>query len=234
MMAYERRGDQSRARNVLGPLNRVVADYGTKPHTPELVNAFQTVLWTTIGGITGVEVVVPAVAESLDVIAKQERAGKGLIFVPVEYARQAQRPLIAAAFRVLVDNEYVPGHWSMQEDNPVKNDLVHSGFRWVDMAIDAPHTGTNERQARDEAEKESSEGINLSEYLLAGLYSKITIDRYLDQVRTWSRLLGSSRGGQVIFVGFYPDGFLRVNSNLDPQDRDDVFGARFSQGVKSA
>lgn len=218
---------------VSAPLDKALSEYRTKPHTPELITDFQRVLWGEISRVAGVDVVVPVVLESPKEIEEKERKGKGIILVPDAYAQQAQRPLIAAAFR-LVNNGYVPKHWSMQADNSVTNDLIHTGYRWIDMSIDAPHTGTNEQQARNAARKEGAEGINHSEYVIAGLQSKLVSGKYLDQDRTWIRELGSSSDGRVVRSCFDPSGYLGVVSVLSPRDRGGGLGARFSSGVKSA
>ena len=218
---------------VSGPLEQALSEYRTKPHTAELITSFQKVLWGEISRITGVDVVVPMVAESQQDIEKREKKGKGIILVPEQFAGQAQRPLITAAFK-LVNNGYVSGHWSMGSNNLVKNDILHTGYRWIDMQIDAPHTSTNEKQARNAAKKERVDGINHSEYTLAGLQSKLVTGNYLDQDKTWIRELSSSDSGRVVYSRFDSLGDLRVHSGLYPRRRDDRLGARFSSGAKSA
>lgn len=218
------------------PLAQAIEDYRAKPHTPELITGFQKVLWAQISEISGIDMVVPVVAETQRDIEAKENKGKGIIFVPETFAGQAQRPLIAAAFK-LIDNEYVPNNWSMQADNPVKNDIVHAGYRFVDMQIEAPNLKTNEKQARDLTGRgkpeEGAEGMNLSEYALAGFYSKLLTGRYLDEP-TWSRLLSSSDDGRVVDASFYPRGSFYVSSALEPGHRNVGLGARFSSGVKTA
>ncbi len=217
------------------PLAQAIKEY-KKTRTPELITAFNTVLWDQITQISGVDVSVPAYPGIEQQIKEMEARDKGLIFIPEQYAEQAQRPLVAAAFKLL-GNEYVPNNWSMQPDNPVKNDIIHVGYRFVDMQIEAPNLRTNEKQARDlmgrGKQEEGSEGMNLSEYALAGLYSKLLTGQYLDE-GTWSRLLSSSDGGRVVRAGFYSHGDFDVDSGLGPEDRDDDLGARFSSGVKTA
>lgn len=218
-------------------LAQAIEDYRVaKTHNPELVTSFNTALWAQIAEITGVNVQVPGCPGTEQLIKEMEEKGKGIIFIPEEYAGQAQRYLIGAAFK-LIDNSYVPDHWSMQPDNPVKNDRVHVGYRFVDMQIEAPNLRTNEKQARDLMGKgkpeEGSDGMNLSEYSLAGLYSKLLTGRYLDEP-SWSRLLSSSDDGRVVDAYFNPRGYFSVSSDWSPEDRNGNLGARFSSGVNTA
>lgn len=214
-------------------LDQAIAEYKIKPHTPERVTRFQKVLWAQISEITGVDVVVPVVVETRWEIEKREKKGKGIILIPQGYEGQNQRRLIAAGFK-LVGNKYVPEHWSVQDDNQVKNDIIHVGYRFVDMQIDAPYLGTNEEQAKEAAIKEDAEGMNESEYLLAGLQSKLITGQYLDEGSTWSRLLSSSCDGRVVRADFGSDGDFDFYSGLRPGDHYVNLGARFSSGVKTA
>ena len=75
--------------------------------------------------------------------------------------------------------------------------------------------------------EEGSEGMNLSEYALAGLYSKLLKGKYLDEP-TWSRLLSSSVDGQVVHAHFHSDGNFGGLSHLESESSYDFLGARFS------
>lgn len=223
---------------IKSPLDQAIEEYNSKPHTPELITAFNIVLWEQLSEIAGVDVVVPVISQSEQArIAESETRGKGVILIPQGYEAQDQRRLIGAAFK-LVGNSYVPSHWSVVAGNPVKNDIVHVGYRLVDMQINAPYLKTNEEQAKDLMKKgkleEGSEGMNESEYLIGALQSKLLTGQYLDQGSTWSRLLSSSHDGQVVRARFGPYGDLDVFSDLGPEYRDGVLGARFSSGVKTA
>lgn len=221
------------------PLDQAVAEYNkSKTHTPEFLTNFQRVLWGQLSEIAGVDVVVPVIAQSeQNRIAESETRGKGVSLIPQGYEGQDKRRLIGAAFK-LVGNKYVPDHWSVVDGNSVKNDIVHVGYRLVDMQINAPNLKTDEGMARDLMKKgkpeEGSEGMNESEYLIGALQSKLLTGQYLDQGSTWSRLLSSSDGGQVVRARFHPGGALFVHSYLGPEDRRDGLGARFSSGVKTA
>ena len=146
------------------------------------------------------------------------------------FVEQEERHKIARAFEV-IDNAFFPRHWSAQKDNPIKNDKLHVGYRAVDMQLDAPYLKTDEEVLLREMERQEAEGMNLSEYDLANLVSKLTTGHYLDE-KTWSRIPASSGGGRIVCANVGGDGDLYVDSGLLPQYQVGYLGGRFSLGVK--
>lgn len=65
--------------------------------------------------------------------------------------------------------------------NRVRNGKLHAGYRWVEMAVDAPYRNTTEEQATDLTKKGGSEveadGMNFSEYAIAGFQLKLITGR---------------------------------------------------------
>lgn len=217
-------------------LDQALEAYRTRPHTRELITEFHGALWRQIGAIAGVNIAVP-VFESQKDIKEQEGRGKGIIFVPEGHAAQNQRLRIVSALSKIVGNEFVPNNWSVQDDNSVTNDVLHTGYRWVDMAINAPHANTSDQSAGDLMKKskpeEGADGMNLSEYVIAGLQSKLVTGKYLDEVKTWVRLLESRHEDFIVYTKFNPDGRLHVRSSFGPLYLYRGLGVRFSSGMKS-
>lgn len=203
-------------------------EYGKKKlHTPEEIHRYNQVLWNAIGHVNGEVVIAPVLSGTKKDIELHEKQGRGILLVAEGYSEQRERHKIARAFGEILGNTFVPSHWSTQVDNPVKNDALHTGYRAVDMQLEAPNTKTTEDMLSERMQEAHAEGMNHSEYLLASLMSKLTTGHYLDE-KTYSRLSGSSRGGHVVGAGFGEYGGLDVDSLLYPQNQNDNLGGRFS------
>lgn len=209
------------------PLEQVAREYGRKkPHTPAEITAFNQVLVAAIGEANGgILFSLPILTDKEKAVKAQESKGRGILAIP-EGMTAAH---IAKAYK-LIGNEYVPGLWSTREDSRIKQEL-HVGYRALDVQVEAPHLDTTQAALEKKMRDEDAHGMNLSEYLYGSLVSKLATGYYLDE-RTLTRLLGSSRGGQVVSAGFNSSGYLIVVSNLGPQNQLDHLGGRLSAEVK--
>lgn len=127
--------------------------------------------------------------------------------------------------------------WVVQPGNTLTNEEPNLEGVWFDFedTTDAPeiYAGTTEQQLREAIARQGRYGMDVDEYIVT---SKDHRDRKgidFDTGATWSRLLRSRRGGDVVSGDFRSDGFLYVGSDLDGLDRDPDLRGR-SVGVKKA
>lgn len=213
------------------PLTQAVSEYKSSPHTSENITALQKTFWGEAGKKLGLEVAVPELDASAESIEENEREGRRIVYIPDNLAGTEQIPLIAQAFDMVGNNTVKT---DINAGGNPENFVVHSGYRWVDMRPLSDNTQTTEKEARELA-KDGREGLNISEYLVAALQSKLTTGKYLDEAQsgyrwTMSRLLSSSDGwsGMGLAVWFEKnDG--RLMKVIEHEDESSgILGARFS------
>ena len=125
-----------------------------------------------------------------------------------------------------------------QEGTPIKNvdqlgnEVSLYGWMRTEKSIDALNTNTNEDQAREAIRKVGRLPQTLNVYAEAGNISKLISPKfqYLDEVRTWVRILSSLLGGQVVYADFHLDGHCHVHWDLEPGHANAFLGVR-SVGV---
>lgn len=100
----------------------------------------------------------------------------------------------------------------------------------TEKSINAPFLGTDETRAREVIAGKHRLAQTLNVYGEAGQQSKLRAGQFLDEVKTWVRVLASRVNGQVLDVRFYPNGRLGVGWYWGPQDQDPYLGGR-SVGV---
>ncbi len=206
-----------------------VSEYISIPHTSELVTATFQSIWKERESRVAhlLEEPFNPIANcdrTTQEIAKSEKEGKRLGYLPPELAAGENRHILAAMFPQMESR-------SCQEGNIVTNQYLPFGWFDYEAAIEAPYLETNEVELRELFDREGRKGINLTQYIVAGQDSKLFTGRNLDEVGTWVRLLGSRKGGRVVDANFSPFNTLYVGWELDPRFHDDVLGGR-SVGVK--
>lgn len=209
---------------VTSSFEQVLRDYKERPHTPQLVGAFHAVFFKGIAERAGVDLVVNPFEESQRALSEHERNGDMVIYIPDEVAKD--RALLMKLFP-----EY-KNHYALKDGNPFKDDVILSGYGYTESSIDAPFTRTTEEQLETELKKRNRVGLNITGDFLAGQVSKAISGKYLDQERTWARLLSSSEDGRVVNADFYQDGRFRVGSRLSPAFQYDSLGGRSFEGVE--
>lgn len=123
--------------------------------------------------------------------------------------------------------------YSVGGDTPITDTHTTTGWIKVEAVIDAPNLNTTQRQLEELAIKRGYLGQRATTYILAGQASRDLTGRYLDEVRTYTRLLGSRRGSKVVDARFGSDGYLDVGCGLEPGYQAPSLGGRFEE-VKRA
>lgn len=208
-------------------LREAIREYKTQPHTPELVTETWQARWQVWGERAGLSIVVPDFPDTQEGLAEREQKGDKPIYVPPELATQESRYLLAKIWPNVTS-------YSVQEGNPVTNEVDHLGWKYVEASVDAPHRNTQEADLRKMFASQGREEMTLTEYIIASQDSKLRTDRFFDEGATWSRLLGSRSMGGVVRALFGSDGRLRVYWGLAPQDSGPGLGGRSSVGVQRA
>lgn len=197
--------------------------FGKENPTPETVTDLWREFWTNAGNEAGMELNTedfPGTAESL---AEHIRAGDMPIYVPPELAGQEDRHLLGQMWPEMRSH-------SVRQGNLVTNEQDRSGWQYVEAAPNAPHRGTSESELAARLTGLGREGMNLTGYIIASQMSRLQTGRYFDE-DTWSRLLGSCEGGQVVSASFDAYGGLDVDPYWDPRIRRGGLGGRSSEGV---
>lgn len=207
----------------INPLQGIVAEYKTQPHTPEFITSvFQTV-WRVRGELAGIDLSVSECPYTQEELTQLEEEGRRVGYLPDSLATQKQRHLLDTMFTGMRSH-------SIGKGIPVSNEIDRAGWFDYETRIDAPYRGTNEEQLRELLASQDRLGMNLNEYVVAAQDTKLFTGEYLDQNTTWSRLLGSSSQGRVVSAYFILDGLLVVDWT-HPEFRDQYLGGR-SVGVK--
>jgi len=208
-------------------LQQAIEEFKVGPPNPELATkTFQTI-WQVRGKAAGVEVAIPSCDRSAEELAELVKTGRRIGYLPEQVMTQKDRPLFAKMFPGLESH-------SVQEENPVTNEVDRFGWFDYEASVSAPYLNTTEDQLRGMIAADGRLEINLSEYIVAGEDSKLFTGKFLDEVYyTWARLLGSRDDGKVIVARFYPVGYLDVRRYPNPQHRHPLLGGR-SVGVKKA
>jgi|SRR3989344_2269639 len=109
---------------------------------------------------------------------------------------------------------------------------VISLFGWLktEKSIDAPNTRTDETKAKEIVARKNRSAQTLNVYGEAGQQSKLLAGQFLDEVRTYVRVLSSRVGGRVVNASFDPGGRCSVYWLLEPSNVHDDLGVR-SVGV---
>ncbi len=209
---------QQIAEAVKDPLAIAVLEYQTQPHTPELLSRTFQAIWQARGAEIGVTFEVTPCTYTQEELDEIEKQGRRIGYLPSELATQSVR-------NKLGEIAPVTGSYSVQKDNLVTNDENPSGWFDYDASIDAPYLDTKEGQLVQRVANDGRKLMSLNQYIVAGWDSKLFTGRYLDEGSTWARV-GSRDGGRLVYVRFDPDGHLRVNWFLRPDDHSPYIGGR--------
>lgn len=216
-------------------LELAIANYRANPDDPSRLAEFNQAHWDSrrmAMGLSGSDLVVPQCPYSEDDLRSFWQTDFGL-FVP-QVVSTAPEGLV-----LLGKADPRLGSWAFQEGTSVRN--VDSKGKIIDLhgwmrtekAIDAPHTGTNQKQAEKLVKDNGRIGDSLNVYAAAGVMSKELIGQYLDQERTWIRVLSSRDDGRVVGADFDRNGCCRVYWGLRPDDVSDGLGLRSVELAKA-
>jgi len=218
------------------PLTQVIptspTERGGQLLSRESITSTFSAIWTTRkillenAGIDTVLTFTPC-TYTQEELEKLEAQGRRVGYLPPEVSTQEQRCLLGIMFPEMQSH-------GVKEGNTVTNEVSPSGWFDYEVAIDAPHLNTTEYALRKAMKKEDRLGMNLNQYIVASQDSKVLNGKYLDEVSTWARLLGSRNGGRVVRAEFNGHGYLYVYSDLHPQDRHPRLGGRFVGVPKKA
>lgn len=193
---------------------RIITEYKTGPNIPEILTATFQQIWeiraAQVADLLGKPLApVAPVDRTKEEIARLEKEGRMLGYVPPELATQEKRHILGAMFPKMQSH-------SVQRGNSVTNEVARSGWFDYEAAIDGPYPNLTEDGLKRTLAQKGRPGMNATEYVIAGQDSKAFTGKYLDQDITWSRLPGSRLEGRVVGAGFYPGGRLFVRSFLGP------------------
>lgn len=182
-------------------------------------------------GLSERDVVVPDVPLTWDdkFVRRMVRSELGLYLPEVVSTAPEGLSLQAKAYpKMMWDEQRVPS----SVRNVDERDNVISLFGWLrtEKRIDAPNTKTDEAKAKEIVARKNRLAQTLNVYGEAGQVSKLLQDQYLDEVRTWVRVLASRVGGRVVDARFNPDGNCDVYWDLRSDDVSGDLGVR-SVGV---
>jgi len=161
---------------------------------------------------------IPEVPYGTKRIQVEKKRGRILIFVWETLADKAGLPTLGRLFPKM-------NSWATKADSGITVDSVLSGWMFVKSSLDAPDRNTTEAGLRDAFTKQNATGLTLNAYIIFGQFCREVFGSYPD-IKTWSRLLGSSYGGDLVSARFNSDGFLRVDPRLSPEDAYDRVGGR--------
>ena len=206
------------------PLAKIIQEYKTQPHTPELVASFMQNFIRVKIEESGAEISIPtiSVCDRTPVeLAALKAAGRGMVYNPgLKYSE------LGRIFPKMQS-------YSAREDSSVTDEYERVGWVDIEMTVDAPNINTTEQDLIDLFGTQEKNGQRLSTYIWGSQISKELTDKYFDQGSTYARLLGSRRGGRVVHAYFYSRGLLRVYWDLKSDSHDPHLGGR-SEGVKRA
>lgn len=224
MPALSTKQTQSEQPQAQDELDRILAEYKSQPLTPELVTkTWQTFLRSSVekSGLSFPVGDIPACDRTAEELEQLRKEGRFMVYVPdVDY------PLLGKIFPKMQS-------YATQEGSPIKDKYQSHGWIDVEGDLESPDRNTTEKDLEKLFESKGKRGQTLKAYIWASQFNKALTGNYFDEKDSWSRLLGSRRGGNVARVGFYSHGGLRVGWGLGPQDRDPDLGGR-SEGVKKA
>jgi len=212
-------------------------EYVKNPSNPQRYWNHQEAHWQFNGQVMGLatsDLVVPDV--SWTEAQMRQFMGKNLwglltgkhelpFYLPQVVSEPDSLPLLGKIYPWMGWNEeYLVGIQNVdREGNPVRL----SGHLRTEAAIDAPYLKTDEEQAAGILTRLGRRGHTINTYAEAANQSKLLTGKYLDEDRTWIRVMQSRRSGQVVDAHFIPDGYCLVRWSLEP---DYAFG---SLGVRS-
>ncbi len=216
----------------ISPLEKVVREFGTTPHTPELYTSTFQAIWSANQEILNragiaIEFSIPECPLTKEQLLKLEKERRSVGLLPRELFTQESRRFMAIIWPQMQSH-------SLKEENTVTNKVNRSGWFNYESAIDAPYPNTTEKSLKNAVKKEKRHGMNLNEYIIASQDSKLFTGKYLDETSTWVRLLGSRDGGNVVDARFNADGYLYVRSSRFPRYHSSHLGGRSSEVPKAA
>lgn len=216
------------------------AEYVKDPSNPQRYWNHQEAHWNFNGhamGLAESDLVVPKVPWTEDQM--RQFMGKSLrslligkhdipFYLPEVVSGKDELPLLGKAYPWMGwTDEYMARIQNVDRDG---NEVVLSGHLRTEAVINAPYTKTNEDQAADILKELGRRGHTINTYAEAGNQSKLLTSKYLDETRTWIRVMLSRVHGRVLDADFGPGGYGDVGWLLRPGDVGDSLGVR-SVGV---
>jgi len=223
--AGELAAERNQSEVPLDLLSQAVQEFKAKPHTPELITSTWQVVWQNWGERIGFNITVLALDRTQEELRELEKQGRGLAYVPEKLKSEGTRHVLGRIFPKMESDSVRVG-----SDYNVTNESRRSGWFDYEVRHKAPYLNTTDEQLKKEIASSGKEGMNLTEYIIASQFSKLTTGHYLDE-KNWVLLLASRLGDGVVHARFSPVGFLNVGASLHrPHPR---LGGR-SSGVKKA
>ncbi|MDP3974277.1 MAG: hypothetical protein Q8P92_05600 [Candidatus Daviesbacteria bacterium] len=221
------------SQRTLGLLEQAVAEFKTKPHTPEVVTEYWRTRWSVLGSKVGLKIEVPDSPYHRDEIVDMEhlQVPRAPIYMPSE--------LTATPAGLILLGKMHPqmGSWVVKAGTPVKHTDSRGGWFDIESGWQTPYTGTNRKDLEELAKQNHWKGQRLTAYIIGSQNSKDLTGHYFDELGLdkagWVRLLGSRRKGEVGGARFYSDGSLGVYWIWSLDTRYPYLGGRF-EGVKKA
>ena len=207
-------------------LTQTIEEYKRGSLTPELVTNYWRAKLQVEGKRIGLDISVPDCDWTEEEIGKPmvDIRGKEVSSMMVYVPKQ----LTGKEGLILLDKMYPQtANFSAKNGTPILDGHQTTGWIKVEATIDAPNGNTRQKELEDFAKKQGYLGQRLSTYILASQASKDLTGRYLDEANTWSRLLGSRRGGHVFSARFGSGDYLTSRS------RHPSLGGRFEKVKKT-
>lgn len=215
-------------------LELVTTAHRAKPYSPELLSEFNQAFWEARRERMGVSKADLAVSQAPYTEDQIRDFGDDFGLCIPQVVSTAPKGLI-----LLGKADPTLGNWAFAEGTTVQNidkdgnPINLHGWMKTEEAIDAPFTRTNQDQAEKIVRDQRRIGHTLNVYDVVSQQSKLLAGQYLDEVRTYIRVLSSRDGGRVLYADFYPDGYCNVHWLLKPDYVHDYLGVRSVEVAKA-
>lgn len=171
--------------------------YELSGHDPQALTRVHQMLWDQRAGSVQRQVAVTPCPYSADELAAMEQLGNRPGYLPAEFATQESRHLLSEIFPKLRS-------YAVLEDNVVTNDSNPSGWFDYETSVGCPYLHTTESELFDQVDADGRVLLNLNQYIVASLDSRVLTGQYLDEAGTWIRT-GSRVGGRIASARFDGD-----------------------------
>ncbi|MEU7815957.1 hypothetical protein [Pseudonocardia sp. NPDC049154] len=165
--------------------------------TPTHLTRVHQRIWTARGELAGRTFIVPACPSTVAELAALERAGRRVGYLPPEVATRSARHVLGTIFPLM-------RCYSLQPDTEVENVAGRGGWFDYEAAIDAPYLGTDETALLERVAADGRALLTMNQYIVAAQDSRLFTGRYLDEVRTWTRI-GIRVTGRIVAARFDGD-----------------------------
>lgn len=209
-------------------LELAIAHYRANPYDPSRLAEFYAAHWSfrrTAMGLSQRDLVVSDCLYSEDDLRSWGATDFGLLVPQVVSTAPEGLILLGKADPTLDSRAFQEGTSVRNVDSKGKAVELDAWMR-TEKGVDAPHTRTNQKQAEEIVEQSGRVGDTLNVYAVAGVVSHELFGYYLDQERTWTRVLSSRGGSRVVGASFGRGGRCSVGWRLFPGSVYDGLGVR--------